>query len=54
MQMTASSWLGMQATKFAQAMQAHVETLTGILNQLGHVVETGKHNINAQVNVESE
>ncbi len=54
MQMTASSWQGTQASKFAQAMQGHTDDFTAILNSLRHVVETGKQNINTQVNVEAE
>ena len=53
-EMTASSWQGTQATKFANAMQQHTDEFNGILNQLTHAIETGRHNINTQINVESE
>lgn len=53
-QMTSSSWLGMQSQKFGQKMQQSTEDFTAVLQQLTHYVETGRNNINALVNLESE
>jgi hypothetical protein len=53
-QMTASSWLGNQATLFSQRMQGHSDDLNSVLTRLESVAETGKANMMALVNLESE
>lgn len=50
--MVGSSWQGNQASRFAQTMQQHTDDFTGILNRLDNIVQTGKHNINAFLNLE--
>jgi hypothetical protein len=54
LQMTSSSWLGNQATLFGQKMQQYDDDFTAIINRLTQVAETGKHNMMALVNLESE
>lgn len=53
-QMTSSSWLGNQATKFGQKMQQYDEDFNTIINRLTHVAETGKNNMMTFINQESE
>ena len=53
-QMTSSSWLGNQATLFGQKMQGHTDDFTAILNQLEHIVATGKSNMTAALNADAE
>jgi uncharacterized protein YukE len=53
-QMTSSSWQGNQATVFAQKMQQYDDDFNTIINRLTHVADTGKNNITALVNMESE
>jgi hypothetical protein len=53
-QMTSSSWLGNQATLFGQKMQQYDDDFTAIINRLTQVAETGKRNMMALVNLESE
>jgi hypothetical protein len=53
-QMTSSSWLGNQSQLFGQAMQQHTDDMTAVVNQLAHYVETGRNNINAALNADSE
>jgi hypothetical protein len=53
-QMTSSSWLGNQSSLFAQRMQGHTDDFTAILNRMEHVAETGKSNMMALVNLDSE
>jgi uncharacterized protein YukE len=52
-QMTSSSWLGNQSTKFGQKMQQYDDDFNGIINRLTQVAETGKHNMTTFINQES-
>jgi hypothetical protein len=54
LQMTSSSWLGNQANMFAMKMQQYDDEFIAIINRLTHVAETGKQNMMALVNLESE
>jgi uncharacterized protein YukE len=53
-EMTASSWQGQQAQRFAQRMQQHNDDFTTVINRLTQVAETGKQNMTSLVNLESE
>jgi uncharacterized protein YukE len=51
--MVGSSWQGTQASRFGQTMQQHTDDFTGIINRLDNIVQTGRHNINAFLNIEN-
>jgi hypothetical protein len=53
-QMTSRSWLGNQAALFAQKMQQYDDDFSNIVRRLTQVAETGKHNMMALVNMESQ
>lgn len=53
-QMTSSSWLGNQSSLFAQKMQQYDDDFKAIVNRLTQVAETGKSNMTALVNQDSE
>jgi uncharacterized protein YukE len=52
--MTSSSWLGNQSQRFGQRMQQHHDDMHAVLTKLTHHIETGKSNINIQVNHDAE
>ncbi|MDV3124023.1 hypothetical protein M1247_03790 [Mycobacterium sp. 21AC1] len=52
--MTASSWLGGKAQKFAGLMTQHHDDFTAVINQLTQVAETGKSNMRTLANNDSE
>jgi len=53
-EMTSSSWLGQQSILFGHRMQGHTDDFTAVLNRLERIAETGKSNMMALVNLESE
>jgi uncharacterized protein YukE len=53
-QMTSSSWLGNQATLFAQKMQQSTDDMTTVVNNLQQLADNGKQNMAALVNLDSE
>jgi uncharacterized protein YukE len=53
-QMTATSWQGNQSQLFGQKMQQTTDDMTAIVNRLQQVADTGKHNMNALANLDSE
>jgi uncharacterized protein YukE len=53
-QMTSSSWLGNQSQLFLQKMQQTTDDMTNLVNRLQQIADTGKSNMNALVNLESE
>lgn len=52
-EMVNSSWLGGQAKRFGEAMQAHDEDLTAVGNELDHVVSEAQNKVN-QIAVQAE
>jgi uncharacterized protein YukE len=53
-QMTSSSWQGNQSTQFGNKMSQVTDEMTTIVNRLTQVAETGKNNMTALVNQDSE
>ncbi|HEY9305968.1 MAG TPA: WXG100 family type VII secretion target [Mycobacterium sp.] len=53
-QMTSSSWLGNQASVFAQKMAQYDDDFNAIVNRLTQVADTGKSNMTALANLDSE
>ncbi|MGV9801802.1 WXG100 family type VII secretion target [Mycobacterium sp. NPDC003449] len=52
--MTASSWLGGKAQKFAGMMTQHHDDFTAVITQLTQVAETGKSNMRTLANMDSD
>ena len=52
--MTASSWLGGKAQRFASTMQQHHDDFTTVINNLTQVAETGKSNMRTFANIDAE
>jgi uncharacterized protein YukE len=53
-QMTSSSWLGNQSQLFLQKMQQTTDDMRNLVNRLQQIADTGKHNMTALVNLESQ
>lgn len=53
-QMTASTWQGNQSQVFGQKMAQVTDDMTQIVNRLQQVADTGKSNMMALVNQDSE
>lgn len=53
-QMTSSSWLGNQAQVFGHKMVQITDEMGAVVNRLTQVAETGKQNMTALVNLDSE
>jgi predicted YcjX-like family ATPase len=53
-QMTSSTWLGNQSSLFATRMQQHTDDFTAVITRMDQIAETGKSNMMALVNLDSE
>ena len=53
-QMTSSSWLGNQSQLFGQKMQQTTDDMRTLVNRLQQFADTGKQNMMALVNQESQ
>lgn len=52
--MTASSWTGGKAAKFRGIMTQHHEDFNYVINNLQHIVDKGKSDINALVSHDAD
>ncbi len=53
-QMTTTSWQGNQAQQFGIRMQQFTDDMNAVVNRLQQVAETGKSNMQAMANLDSE